>query len=72
MPTVASGGVVTIAPKMRARCLTGRGPGGVKVDSTNPALAIGTTGCPFAYDFHQKRGICRVTFRLLSTHLRES
>jgi len=38
---------VTIAPKMRACCLTGRGPGGVKFDSTNPAPKIGITGCPF-------------------------
>jgi hypothetical protein len=56
MPTVASGGVVTIAPKMRACRSTGMGPGGVKIDSTSSAGKIGTTGCPFVCT-----GMCRLT-----------
>ena len=32
---------------MRACCLTGRGPGGVKIVTTDTTGKIGTTGCPF-------------------------
>ena len=38
---------MTIAPKMRACCLTGRGPDGVKIKSTSSTGKIGTTGCSF-------------------------
>ena len=47
MPTVARGGVVTIAPKMQACHSTGKGPGGVKIDSTSSTGKIGTSGRPF-------------------------
>ena len=47
MPTVARGGVVAIAPKIRACCLTGQGPGGVKIAATSSTGKTGTTGRPF-------------------------
>jgi di/tricarboxylate transporter len=47
MPTFASGGVATIAPKMPPCRSTGMGPGGVKFGSTSSTGKIGTTGCPF-------------------------
>ncbi len=47
MPTLARGGVVTIAPKMQACRSTGMGPGGVKIDSTSSTGKIGTIGRSF-------------------------
>ncbi len=71
MPTVARGGVVTIASKIPACCLTGAGAGWGQNRLDQFDRQNRHNRLPFRLWWIAGSDLCRVTFWLLGNHLRE-